>query len=60
MYIGSYTYSSVSLIHGSERSTVPPEVAQVDTSRAIRTSPRVQMRQQTCLLCDAADMSAAV
>ena len=42
----------------SKRTTVPPKVAQVDPSRAIHTSPRVHMRQQTCLPCDTADMSA--
>ena len=48
-------HGSVSLTHGSKKSTVPPEVAQVDPSRTIHTSPRVYMRQQTCLLCDTAD-----
>ena len=32
-------------------------MAQVDPLRAIHTSPRVHMRQQTSLLCDAAYMS---
>ena len=39
-YIYIYIYmASVSLIHDSKRSTVPPEVALVDLSRAIHTSP---------------------
>ena len=38
-----------------QRSTVPPEVAQVGPSRAIHAGPRVHMRQQTCLLCDTTD-----
>ena len=35
-----------------------PRVAQVEPSWAIHRSPRVAMRQQTCLMCDTADMSA--
>ena len=40
------------------KSTIPPRVTPVDPSWAIHRSPRVHMRQQTCLLYDTADVSA--
>ena len=58
MYAYIYTYGSVSLIHGSNKSTVPLWLNLVDPSWAIHRSRRVHMRQQTCLLCDTAGTSA--
>ena len=50
VYIYIYIYGSISIIHGPNRPTIPPSDPQ--------EPPRVHMRQQACLLCDAADMSA--
>ena len=58
IYKYMYIYGSVSLIHGAKESVTPPIVTQGDPSWAIHRSPRAHMRQQTCLLCDTADMFA--
>ena len=56
MYV--YVYGSVSLIHGSNKFTSPKSVTHVVPSWALHRRPSVHMRHQTCLLCDAAGMSA--
>ena len=56
IYILTHVYIHVE-IHDSKKYTIPPRVTQVDQSWAIHRSPSVHMRQQTCRLCDKADMS---
>ena len=58
MYTYVYIYSNVSLVCGLTKSTILPRVAYLDPSWAIHGSPRSHMRQQTCLLCETADISA--
>ena len=41
-----------------KKSTIPLRVTQVDLSWTTHKSPRAHMRQQICLPCDTADMSA--
>ena len=58
IYICIYIYTAASHKFVVPKRTPPPRMTPDDTAWAIHGSPRVHIRQQTCLLCHTADMSA--